>query len=294
MPTPDGEGGVLDRRPVRLDGALGWVLLRPWLDRAILAAMIGAYFPVSRVWAAAELADDDPDRLAAETPMPPAKGRARDRLRRALAAVAERRAMAAAAEDRWRGALFDASDGDGRREAERDRRAASARYMAGRSLFRPWRRRAPPVLFSPLGPEDARREFGERRADPAGLFRPAEANVEVSATVSGRGVVERWIRFDSPAGALGDTVWAHVFEPEDGYDHTVVLCHGIGMEAEVLAAISIWRPPCWSAESGSSNPRRRGTAGGARRDGTAANPSWPSVPSARCGCSPPMCARSRR
>ncbi|MBC6440402.1 MAG: hypothetical protein GDA49_08345 [Rhodospirillales bacterium] len=37
-------------------GTLGTVLLRHWLDRAILTAMIGSYFPVSHIWAAAVLA----------------------------------------------------------------------------------------------------------------------------------------------------------------------------------------------------------------------------------------------
>ncbi len=237
MTAPDVErgGAVLGRRPVWLGGALGGILLRPWLDKAILSAMVGSYFPLSRLWAAAELAGGDPDRLAAETPMRPAKGRARDRLRRALLDVAARRAAAAEAENRWRDALFGASGEDGRRRAERERRAASARYMAGRSRFRAWRRNAPPVLFTPRGPEHAHRHFGEHRGNPAGLFRAAEASVEVSAAVSGHGLVERWVRFDSPCGGAGDIAWAHVFEPEDGYDHTVVLCHGIGMEAEVLA-----------------------------------------------------------
>ncbi len=43
-----------------------WVS-RPWLDRAAFGSLTW-YFPLSRLWAAANVAEGDPDRFAAKVP----------------------------------------------------------------------------------------------------------------------------------------------------------------------------------------------------------------------------------
>ena len=234
MAGPRPGGGLLDPPPSWARGAAGGLLLRPWLDRAILAILLRRWFPMARLWAAAELAGDDPDLLAAEAPMAPLSGRARDRLRRRLLALSARRRAAAEAEERWREAFFGPRSGGGDPgEAERERRRRSARYMAARNAFWPWAGRAPPVRFAPVSPDRMERDHGRYRADAAGLFRPEEGKIEVSASLAGDGVVERWLRLPAGHPETGAGAWAHVFEPAGGYDCTAVLCHGIGMEAEM-------------------------------------------------------------
>ncbi|MBT5434311.1 MAG: hypothetical protein HOK83_11715, partial [Rhodospirillaceae bacterium] len=43
-----------DRHSSWMTGPLGGLILRPWFDRLALAAMVKGYFPLSRLWAAAE------------------------------------------------------------------------------------------------------------------------------------------------------------------------------------------------------------------------------------------------
>src|SRR6056297_41527 len=54
------------KRKVWLDGPLAPYTLRPWFDRVLLKWVTRTYFPLSRGWAAARLADGDVDALRAE------------------------------------------------------------------------------------------------------------------------------------------------------------------------------------------------------------------------------------
>src|SRR3546814_9329799 len=51
--------------------------------------------------------------------------------------------------------------------------------------------------------------------------------------------VEYWLRFPSPHKPMGDTVWAHVYEPQ-GVENppSLVYGHGLGVEIEMLEGAS--------------------------------------------------------
>ncbi|MBT6512227.1 MAG: hypothetical protein HOL02_17480 [Rhodospirillaceae bacterium] len=232
-----------DRHSSWMTGPLGGLILRPWFDRLALAAMVKGYFPLSRLWAAAEAAGEDAETFFSEVPMAPLAGAAKDRLQDALKEAAARRSDAVRAEQEWRGVLFDAGASADPGATEKHRRRAIAHSMHSRGLFRPWRKQASPVRFSTVPPAEAHARFGHHLQDPPQAFQPESAVVEVSRPVASNGVIERWLRFDCPHDGVGGTAWAHVFEPEGGFDHTIFLCHGVGMEAEVWGEGYHMAPP---------------------------------------------------
>ncbi len=195
---------------------------------------MGTFFPLSRLWAAAEVAGDDVGTFAAAVPIdPPARG-ARDRIGSALVHTARLREMADKAENEWRDAAFaPGAVGDFNRIAAERRRAVSA-YMMARARFRFLRRRARPVSFQTVQLDTAQEHYGRFLADPSDLFgAPAKPAIRQSRALADPNYHHSWLKFETPFAAIGDTVWAHVFEPAGGYDHTVIMCHGLGIEADM-------------------------------------------------------------
>jgi pimeloyl-ACP methyl ester carboxylesterase len=199
-----------------------------------LRFLIRTYFPLSRMWAAAEAADEDVTAFAEEVPLALPRGAALERLQGVLLGVAEHRAHAAAAEREWQDAFFTPGAVGDLEAVERQRQRAMARYMATRWEFRFLRRKAPPVRFAPAGPERAEARFGCFRDDPSALFTPpSKPAIRQSRAIVQGGIRHRWLKFETPFADLGDTAWAHVYEPEGGFDHTVVMCHGLSIEADM-------------------------------------------------------------
>lgn len=231
------------RHPAWLTGPLGGVVLRPWFDRVALAGMVRGYFPLSRLWAAAEAAGDDVDLFAAEVPMAPLTGRHRDRAQAALAHALLLRSLAEKAEHDWRDALFAPGASADPLAAEVARARASHVSMRTRGRFAFLRRKAPAVRFAPVAPQHLEARFGHLRADPAVHFAPADMSIRCSRTIVRDGMVERWLRWPCPYDDIGGEGWAHVYEPEDGFDHTVVMCHGLGIEADAWGQGLAMAPP---------------------------------------------------
>ncbi|MDA0221213.1 MAG: alpha/beta hydrolase family protein [Proteobacteria bacterium] len=231
------------RSPAWMTGPMGGLVLRPWFDRLALAGMVRGYFPLSRLWAAAEAAGDDVDLFAAEVPMAPLQGWRRSRAQAALAHALLLRSLAEKAEADWRDALFAPGATQDPAEAEARRVHASFVSMRTRARFAFLRRRAPAVRFAPMAPQHLEARFGRQRADPATLFAPADLAVRGSRTIRRDGMVERWLRFPCAYDDIGGEGWAHVYEPEGGFDHTVVMCHGLGIEADAWGEGLAMAPP---------------------------------------------------
>jgi hypothetical protein len=124
---------------------LGALLAKPWVDQAGLFGLKRWYFPLSRLWAAANAAGDDPARFRDEIGAPVAAW-PEPYLRSVLARNAGRKAAAEMARAGWEASLF----GDAAHEdcllLDRRRRAAATRHWrrALRSIrccFRHARRR---------------------------------------------------------------------------------------------------------------------------------------------------------
>ena len=210
------------------------MILRPWFDYLALRLMVGTFFPLSRLWAAAEVAGHDVEAFAAAVPIEPLSGRARDRLGSALVDTSRRRELADRTENEWRDAAFSpGAVGDFGRIAV-DRKRAVSHYMMARGRFRFLRRRAPAVDFKTVSLDLAQERYGRFLADPTDMFgAPAKPVIRQSRGVTDSDYHHSWLKFETPAASLGDTVWAHVFEPVGGYDHTIVMCHGLGIEADM-------------------------------------------------------------
>ena len=224
----------IDRFGTFFHGPLGGLILRPWFDRVALRFMVRTFFPLSRLWAAAEAAGDDPRAFADQVPMELSRGPRHERLRAALARSAELKAAAGQAERAWQEAFFGTGPADELETVERHRRRSVSAFMAARWQFRFLRRAAPPVRFSTAGPDRAEQRFGRFRTDPAQLFTPPSGvAIAQSRSIAHDGFVHTWLNFKTPFADLGDTAWAHVYEPVGGYDHTVIMGHGLGIEADM-------------------------------------------------------------
>ena len=146
---------------------LGALLAKPWVDQAGLFGLKRWYFPLSRLWAAANAAGDDTARFRDEIGAPVAAW-PEPYLRSVLARNAGRKAAAEAARSAWETSLFgDAPDEDGLL-LDRRRRAAATRHLATRASFYP--------LLFPTRPPSARWEIDPPvrcRARPRAGDRPA-------------------------------------------------------------------------------------------------------------------------
>lgn len=216
----------------------GAVLTRPWADTTSLYVLARWFFPLSRLWAAAHTANGSTERFFDKVPMTPAPALV-PQLRDALARFEAERRAAHAAEDRWQEAFFGACAPAMQdlvaAETERfDRRDA---YNRARGRFRfllGGRRKVPPVRWDIPTPGDAGRSGGAAPAGRAALFAPPAImpDIRESRRVAAPGGWEYWLRFRSPS-AIGDEVFARVCEPEAVPDPpTMVLGHGICVEAE--------------------------------------------------------------
>ena len=130
--------GVGQDRLLRLlRSPLGALLARPWIDRATLAVLARGYLPLSRLWAAANIAEGSVERFAEAVPLAGLGRLDRALLARALADVDVLRLAAADSERAWAAAFFGdaAADAAARIALERARSKSAHRHMAARRRF---------------------------------------------------------------------------------------------------------------------------------------------------------------
>jgi hypothetical protein len=226
--------------PARLLASpLGSLVTRPWFDRAVLQIGLGAYLPLSRAWAAASVAEGKLDRFLAELPLRSLPPRLEPGVRRVLPRVALLRDAHDEVVRQWECAFFGAADVPAERlvAIECARREASDAFMRTRLAFLPLRLRGglPAARF--MIPDRAAVEdrHGARLAEIPAAYLPPEPlpAVQESRRVAGPRGIEYWLRFPSGDPAVGETAWAHVFEPEDIKDPpSLVYAHGLAVEAE--------------------------------------------------------------
>ena len=211
--------------------ATGW-----WIDRPALAAVVGVYFPLSRLWAAANVADGDFEQFAAltGTRIP---GWLRRRTGRALQRVAEcQRAVEATTSAR--DAAFWGANGPAQNELarlEHERLQACDRHMNSRLAFWPLRAttRTPPIRLETTTPADVFAAAEAGLQDRVAWFAPSDdVAIEKSHVLNAvPGRRDYWLRLRSPA--LGDVFTVHVREPVDVVDPpTMIYGSGIGMETD--------------------------------------------------------------
>lgn len=219
-----------------LRSPLGALVARPWADRATIWLLARWFFPLSRLWAAARMADGSIEKFYAGVPMEPVPG-ADGRLRQALDKFEAVRESVNAVERRWQEVFFGPEDVAVHHRvaveaARRDRRHA---YNAARRHFRFLLKggRVPMIRWEVPSPAEVAADYGAALADadtayPAPDTFPA---IEESRHVRGPVGDEYWVRFPSPSPRMGDTVYARVYEPR-GVDNppTVIFGHGVCVE----------------------------------------------------------------
>jgi hypothetical protein len=137
------------------------------------------------------------------------------------------------AEALWREAFFP--PGASRAELAaiaRRRDRAAFRFMIARRSFLPWLRQVPPVRWDVATPDAVWARHGRRLREEPAYPAPAYPDVESSgvlSTVRGR---QYWLRYRSPV--LGDTSWAHVYEPASApAKTTMIFLHGIAVDGDM-------------------------------------------------------------
>lgn len=238
------------QKPDRLPRGLGperllrlqfgdWVA-RPWMDRAAFRGL-GWYFPLSRLWAAASVADGDPARFAEEVPLPPGKSPDSWLAEKALAGVREAHRRYRRISSEWEETFFSGAERSPSQlvESELERRAAARVWMASRGLLVPLlaSNEVSPVRWELPRESWIRDRYGPAVADPAAFYQPPDTlpAIEASHRVPGPEGYEYWLRFPSPGRAEPDTTWAKVYESEDRRADapTLIYCHGLAVETEM-------------------------------------------------------------
>jgi hypothetical protein len=223
---------------------LGALLAKPWVDQAGLFGLKRWYFPLSRLWAAANAAGDDTARFRDEIGAPVAAW-PEPYLRSVLARNAGRKSAAEAVRAAWEASLFgDGPDEDGLLLDHR-RRAAATRHLATRASFYPllFPTRPPSARWEIDQPARVEHHFKDAIARPESLY---EAAVDADTVVASRpvmrdGLREYWLRAPTPAPRLrqrpgSEILYARVIEPADPAPHpTLIFGSGLCLEFELLA-----------------------------------------------------------
>lgn len=238
------------RRPAAAKPPLGERLIRSplgaatqgaWLDPVGLFALSRLFFPLSRLWAAAGIAENSVPRFIEEAGL---QGRIVHRARylaRLLARHRRLRLQADAAEAAWREAFFGLAEYDDAALArlEASRLDAAHRLTMDRVGFYPLLLMGARCQVKWQIPSSAAVDavYGRYRADPAAAYgfpAPLPA-VEESRGIAAPHGRYRWIRFASPSSRMGDSAYAKVFEPQGVVDPpTIVIGNGVCMEPETM------------------------------------------------------------
>jgi hypothetical protein len=205
---------------VLFQSPLGALLARPWVDRAGLIGLRRWYFPLSRLWAAANASQGELARFRDEVGASLLGFWPASYLRSLLARNARLRGTAEAARVAWETAMFDETGPpeDRLQLLDRQRRAAATHHLANRASFYPllFPRRPPPARWQIDQPTRVQRDLGPAIARPDGLYGvPIDAGtISVSRPVLKDGLREYWLRAPTPA-ALGcaDGLAARCFTP---------------------------------------------------------------------------------
>jgi len=212
-----------------LKSPLGPVITAPWTESLLLHGVTSWYFPLSRLWAMAEVDDPQLDALRPRVMSAAALDRAVTTVRTASAAAKQ-------AAESWESAFFSTPSPTAETlvTIETARRDAAHQLNLTRRFFLPLRNRLPgPIRWDIVPESTVETRWAPALADPSLAFgapaiMPAVAE---SAHVPGPVGRESWLRFASPR--LGDTLYAHVYAPRETADPpTLIYGHGVGVEAE--------------------------------------------------------------
>ncbi|MGQ0583852.1 MAG: hypothetical protein ACT4O6_18095 [Reyranella sp.] len=223
---------------------LGALLAKPWVDRAGLFGLRRWYFPLSRLWAAANTAGEDAALFRNEVGIALPAFWSDARLRAMLGRNARASRDGEAARATWEAAVFDQAATSDPGELDRRRRLAATHHLATRGWFYPllFPRRPPLARWRIDDPERLEREFGPMSANPAALYSAAidPGTVAISRPFTKGGIREYWLRVPTPSTRLrqragSEFLYARVVEPTDQAPQaSLIIGSGLCLEFELL------------------------------------------------------------
>ncbi len=229
---------------VLFDSPVGALLARPWVDPVGLYGLRRWYLPLSRLWAAANLARLDAARFRQEIGIAPPVFWSEARLQRLLARHGRAQTRAEEMRAQWEAALFDPmAEGDPER-LDRERRAAATAHMASRAFFYPllFPKRPSLARWRIDPPEQVEHELGRVLENPSTLYTApiAPESVETSRSFVKDGVREYWLRAATPSARLrrrsgSEALYARIVEPAGGAVDTLVFGNGLCVESELMS-----------------------------------------------------------
>lgn len=213
----------------------GYALAWPWFDGFSAWILRRLYFPASRLWAAAELADGSAECFWEAVPM---RRRLEHnvRLEAVLARCDRARVRAQALEAEWQRVFFgpEESSLNYKSVVEAARLGSRHAYNATRRFFLfLLDREVPRARIETATPAEVAAVYGEALRDLAPFVAAPDPmpEIEVSRALPGIAGADYWLRFKSPSPRLGDTIYARVHEPRGGADApTIIFGHGICVE----------------------------------------------------------------
>ena len=229
---------------VLFDSPVGTLLARPWVDPVGLYGLRRWYLPLSRLWAAANLAGLDVARFREEIGMVLPGFWSDARLRGLLARHGRAQARAESIRTAWEAALFDPAAGDDPERLDRERRGAATAHLASRAFFYPllFPARPPLARWRIDAPEQVERELGHALANPSSLHAApiAPECVETSRSFVKDGLREYWLRAATPSARLrrrpgSESLYARVVEPAGGTTDTLIFGNGLCVETELMS-----------------------------------------------------------
>ena len=229
---------------VLFDSPVGALLARPWLDPVGLYGMRRWYLPLSRLWAAANLAGPDVARFREEIGIVLPGFWSEARLQRLLDRHGRAQARADEMRRAWEAALFDPATGGDPEWLDGKRRRAATVHLASRAFFYPllFPNRPSLARWRIDAPERVERELDREIEDPSTLYMAPIAleNVAMSRSFVKDGFREYWLRAPTPAARLrrrpgSEILYARVVEPVGGTIETLVFGNGLCVESELMS-----------------------------------------------------------
>ena len=214
---------------------LGALLARPWVDRFGLFCLRRWYFPLSRLWAAANAAGDDVAHFRAGIGAPLPAFWPAWYLRLLLRLNRRARALSQTARQRWEAAIF-AGDAEDPARLDRRRRWTATLHLSTRALFYPllFGFRPPVARWTIPAPAAVEVDLADLGATPLDT-----ATVEMSKPSERAGLRHYWLRTPTPAARLrkwpgSETLYARVVEPADApATATLILGSGLCLETDL-------------------------------------------------------------
>lgn len=223
---------------------LGALLAKPWVDQVGLFGLRRWYFPLSRLWAAANAAGEDAARFRDEVGITPPAFWSDARLQAMLGRNTRALRDSEAARAAWEMAVFDQAATSDPGELDRRRRLAATRHLATRGWFYPllFPRRPPLARWRIDDPERLERDFSPTPANLAALYSAAidPGTVSVSRPFTSGGIREYWLRAPTPSTRLrrragSEFLYARVVEPTEAPPQaSLIFGSGLCLEFDLL------------------------------------------------------------